>query len=46
MFWGTFLYNYKESYYYWYLEIIKEKRISKDLIKDLNKRLELTTKKE
>ena len=46
MFWGAFWYDYKGSCHCWKPETAKEKKISEDLIKDLNKRLEPAKRQE
>ena len=44
MFWPCFSYDYKELCNCWKSETAKEKKRTKDQIKDLNKRLELATR--
>lgn len=44
LFWGAFLYDYKRPCHCWKLKTAKQKKISENLIKDLNIKLESATR--
>lgn len=45
MFWNAFSYKYKGPYHFNKLETIKEEKIMENIIKKLNKKLDLAFKK-